>query len=313
MSEIDAIRLTFSAESLALMNAILAIIIFSIALDIRLADFRRLADAPKPVVTGFLSQFLALPALTFLLVTWLEPMPSMALGMMLVAACPGGNISNFITHRAGGNAALSVTMTAIATLGAIVLTPFNIAFWGGLYEPTAAILRTVSINPLDMAYIVAVILILPLSIGMAINARAPHIAARIRAPLQWLSMTIFVAFVVLATAANWSLFLEYAGAFIGIVILHNALAFGVGYSAARLAGLSEYDRRAVTIETGIQNSGLGLIRIFGFFGGLGGMAVIAALWGIWHAVAGIALAAYWARTPAEGRDAERAAAPGLGE
>ena len=301
MSEIDAVQLDFSPESMAVLNGVLAIIMFSIALDIRLADFRRLIDAPKPVLTGLASQFLALPALTFLLVLWLEPTPSMALGMILVAACPGGNISNFITHRAGGNAALSVTMTACATIGAILLTPFNVAFWGGLYPPTAEILRTVSIDPLRVAYTVAIILILPLTLGIALNARRPDWATRVRTPLQWLSMGIFVAFIILATAANWTLFLQFAGALIGLVALHNAVAFGAGYGAASLAGLSDYDRRAVTIETGIQNSGLGLVLIFGFFDGLGGMALIAALWGIWHAIAGIGIAATMGRRPAEGR------------
>ena len=301
MNEIDAVRLNFSPESMAVLNGVLAIIMFSIALDIRLSDFRRLIAAPRPALTGIASQFLALPALTFLLVVWLEPTPSMALGMILVAACPGGNISNFITHRAGGNAALSVSLTAFATMGAIFLTPLNIAFWGGLYGPTREILRTVSIDPLSVAFTVVAILILPLILGITLNARAPGWAAQVRKPLQWISMAIFVAFVALAILGNWTLFLAYAGAVAGLVILHNAVAFGAGYGLATLLRLSDYDRRAVTIETGIQNSGLGLVLIFGFFDGLGGMATIAAFWGIWHAIAGIALAGVLARRPAMGR------------
>ncbi|MEJ6500386.1 MAG: bile acid:sodium symporter family protein [Rhodobacterales bacterium] len=298
MNDIDEVMLNFSPGSLQLLNAILAIVMFSIALDLRLSDFGRLIKSPKPMLTGIAAQFLLLPALTFLLVLALEPRPSIALGLILVAACPGGNISNFITHRAGGNAALSVSMTGVATLGAILLTPLNIGFWGSLYPPTREILRATVIDPVSVAITVGLMLVLPLCLGVLINSRLPDLAARIRKPLQWLSMAIFVAFIVLALAANWGFFLNYVAAVALLVFLHNGLALGAGYGAARLAGLSEYDRRAVTIETGIQNSGLGLILIFGFFHGLGGMAVVAAFWGIWHAISGIALAAIWSRTKA---------------
>ncbi|WP_298905252.1 bile acid:sodium symporter family protein [uncultured Aliiroseovarius sp.] len=292
---IDEVMLNFSPTSLQILNAVLAIVMFSIAIDLKPSDFKKLAREPKPLLTGLASQFLVLPALTFCLVLATTPRPSIALGLMLVAACPGGNISNFITHRAGGNAALSVSMTAFATIFAILLTPLNIAFWGSLYEPTRAILRQTSIDPVSVAITVGVMLVLPLCLGVLLNAKRPDITRRLRTPLQYLSMGIFIAFVVLALAANWALFLEYAEAVAALVIAHNALALGAGFGVATLAGLSAFDRRAIMIETGIQNSGLGLILIFGFFSGLGGMAVVAAFWGIWHAVSGLALAGVLAR------------------
>ncbi|GHF69021.1 bile acid:sodium symporter family protein [Seohaeicola zhoushanensis] len=295
---IDDVTLNFSPASLTLLNAILAVVMFSIAIDLKPRDFRALLRAPRSLVVGLTSQFLLLPALTFLLVSVVQPIPSIALGLILVAACPGGNISNFITHRAGGNAALSVSMTAIATVGAIVLTPFNIAFWGNLYAPTREILRATHIDPVQVAVTVGLMLVLPLVLGVSLNVVRPALTARLRKPLQWLSMGIFVAFIVLALAANWGYFLQYAGYVALLVVIHNALALGGGYALATLARLSPYDRRAVTIETGIQNSGLGLVLIFGFFGGLGGMAVAAAFWGIWHAISGIGLAALMARTEA---------------
>lgn len=298
MSGIDGITLNFGAGSLMLLNAILAIVMFAIALDLKPADFRAFLRAPRPVITGLLSQFLLLPALTFLMVLALQPRPSIALGLILVAACPGGNISNFITHRAGGNTALSVSLTAFATLGAIVLTPLNIALWGSLYGPTAEILRETYVDPLRVAITVGLMLGLPLALGMTLRARRPDVAARIHRPMQWLSMAIFALFVVAALASNWAFFLDYAGAVAGLVILHNALALAGGNLMARAAGLSEYDRRSIMIETGIQNSGLGLVLIFAFFGGLGGMAVAAAFWGIWHAISGIALAFWLARREA---------------
>lgn len=295
---IDSAALDFSAGSLTLLNAILAIVMFSIAIDLTPDSFRRLARAPKPVIVGLLSQFVVLPALTFGLVWMTQPQASVALGLILVAACPGGNISNFITHRAGGNSALSVSMTAFATVGAILLTPVNIAFWGSLYPPSAEILRATSIDPLSIAITVGLMLILPLALGVTLNTRRPQLTMKIRKPLQWLSMGIFVAFILIALAANWQNFLSYAGLIAGLVVLHNALALAGGFGTATLAGLSPFDRRAVTIETGIQNSGLGLVLIFGFFGGLGGMAVVAAFWGIWHAISGLALAAFMSRTKA---------------
>ena len=295
---IDGAVLNFSPASLMLLNAILAVVMFSIAIDLRPRDFQVLLRGPKPVIAGLVAQFLVLPALTFLMVLIVQPQASIALGLILVAACPGGNISNFITYRAGGNAALSVSLTAFATVGAIVLTPVNIAFWGSLYAPSRAILEQTQIGPVQVPITLGLMLILPLVLGVALNSWRPLVAARLRQPLQWLSMGIFALFIVLALAANWAQFLAYAGGIVALVIAHNALALGGGYATATLFGLTPYDRRSVTIETGIQNSGLGLVLIFGFFGGLGGMAVIAAAWGIWHAVSGIALAAVMNRTVA---------------
>jgi BASS family bile acid:Na+ symporter len=293
---IDEITLNFSPSSLMLLNAILAIVMFSIAIDLKPDDFKRLGRNPRPVVTGLLSQFLVLPVLTFGLVLLTRPQPSIALGLILVAACPGGNISNFITHRAGGNAALSVSMTAVATVGAIFVTPLNIAFWGGLYGPTRAILQETAVDPVQIAITVTLMLILPLCLGVLLNLKRPDLTARLRRPLQILSFLIFVAFILLALMANWSFFLGYAGAVAALVVAHNALALSGGYLSATVAGLSPFDRRAVTIETGIQNSGLGLVLIFAFFGGLGGMAVVAAFWGIWHAISGLGLAAVMSRS-----------------
>lgn len=295
---IDDVVLHFSPASLQLLNAVLAIVMFSIAIDLTPRDFARLLKAPKSLLVGLFSQFIVLPVLTYVMLLIAQPRPSIALGLIVVAACPGGNISNFITHRAGGNAALSVSMTAIATVGAIVLTPANIALWGSLYEPTREILRATSIDPLQVAITVGLMLVLPLILGISLNVARPDITSRINRPLQWLSMAIFAAFIIIALAANWTFFLQFIAAVFGLVFLHNALALLGGYLTATVFRLSEFDRRAVTIETGIQNSGLGLVLIFAFFHGLGGMAVAAAAWGIWHAISGIALAGWMGRTEA---------------
>ncbi|MEM9579801.1 MAG: bile acid:sodium symporter family protein [Pseudomonadota bacterium] len=297
-ADIDAVILNFSPASLQVLNLVLAVVMFSIALELKPDDFKRIAKAPKALLTGLISQFVLLPLMTFCLVLLAQPQPSIALGLILVAACPGGNISNFITHRAGGNSALSVSLTAFSTVSAIVLTPLNIAFWGTLYGPTRQILQQTAIDPISVAITVGFMLVLPLSLGMYLNVKRPDLTARLRKPLQYLSMGIFIAFVVLALAANWSLFLQYAAAVAALVLVHNALALSGGYALASAVGLAPFDRRAITIETGIQNSGLGLILIFGFFDGLGGMAVVAAFWGMWHILSGIALAGLMARSAA---------------
>ncbi|MCR6736779.1 MAG: bile acid:sodium symporter [Afipia sp.] len=235
------------------------------------------------------------PAATFLLVLLLQPRPSIALGMILVASCPAGNISNFLTHFARGNTALSVSISTASTLAAIFMTPVNIAFWGGLYAPAQPILRQVAVNPLEMFVHVFLLLGLPLAAGLLVSRRWPNFTALARNPMKYLSLGFFAIFVLLALGANWQYFVSYVGMVVGVVFLHNASALATGYGLGFFAGLPEQDRRAVSIECGIQNSGLGLILIFNFFDGLGGMAVVAAWWGIWHIVAGLSLAAFWSR------------------
>jgi bile acid:Na+ symporter, BASS family len=297
MNELDAIRLNFTPGSLVTLNAILALVMFGVALDIRAADFRRVREIPRAVGIGLVAQFALLPAVAWALTMALRPQPSIALGLILVACCPGGNVSNFMTHYARGNAALSVTMTAFSTLGALVLTPLNLAFWGALNPDTRALLREIAMDPVDMLLTVATLLVVPALLGMAVAARWPAFAARARAPFRVASLVAFGGFVLLALAANWQYFLGHTHRVLLAVFLLNALGLSLGYAAAAAAGLREPDRRAVSIEVGIQNSGLGLILVFNFFGGLGGMAVTAAWWGIWHLLVGVGLASAWRRHP----------------
>jgi BASS family bile acid:Na+ symporter len=227
----------------------------------------------------------------------LRPQPSIALGLILVACCPGGNISNFLTHFARGNTALSVTMTAFSTIGALFFTPFNTTLWGSLNPATNAILNEIAIDPVEMFVAVAILLVVPAMLGMLVARQFPAFAARARKPFRILSLGVFVGFVVLALGANWDYFLQYTHRVVVAVFLLNALGLGLGYFAAARARLPRADRRAVSIEVGIQNSGLGLILIFNFFGGLGGMAITAAWWGIWHILTGLAIATWWRRHP----------------
>ena len=297
MNEIDLVRLNFNPGSLWALNFIIGLVMFGVALDLKLADFKAVLTMPRPVLIGLAGQFILLPAFTFLLVLAIRPAPSIALGMMLVAACPGGNISNFLTHYAKGNTALSITMTAISTAVAIVMTPLNLSLWGGLNPETAKILRVVALDPLDMLLAVFLLLGLPMIAGMWTGHRFPQFVKRAHKPVKIFSIVVFGVFVLGALAANWRYFLDFVGFVVFAVFLHNALALSTGYFAARLSGLPERDRRAVAIEVGIQNSALGLILIFNFFDGLGGMAIVTAWWGIWHIVSGLTVSTWWSRRP----------------
>lgn len=290
---IDSVVLQFSEGSLLLLNAILGFIMFGVALELKPSDFRLVLQYPKASIIGLLSQFILLPAVTFLLVWLLEPSPSLALGMMLVAACPGGNISNFLAHMARGNTALSISLTAIGTVLAIVMTPFNLNLWASLYPPTSVLLRDVSLNPLEIIQSILLLVGVPLIAGMLVNQYFPTASAKMAALTKPLSIIVFIGFVIIAFVNNFDVFVDYIHLVIIIVLIHNAVALSVGYGTSRVARLSETDSRTIAIETGIQNSGLGLVLIFNFFHGLGGMALVAAWWGIWHIIAGLALSYYW--------------------
>lgn len=296
---IDSVHINFDTNSLWALNITLALVMFGIALEISITDFKRLLSSPRLVLTGVFSQFIMLPIVTFLLVWFCEPLPSIAMGMFMVAACPGGNISNFITHLARGNTALSVTLTAIATLLAVIMTPLNLQFWGSLYQPTATLLQEVAISPLEMIKLVALLLGLPLVLGMGLNHLKPKLANTLARYFKIGSLLFFIALIFLALYKNRAIFLDYVFYVFWLVLLHNVLAFLTGYSLAKAMGFSKDNVKSITIETGIQNSGLGLLLIFTFFDGLGGMALLTAFWGIWHLVSGLVLGGIWSRVPLE--------------
>lgn len=284
------------------MNIALGLVMFGIALDISLNDFKRLWLQPKPLFVGVFSQFVLLPAVTFILVLLISPIPSIALGMFMVAACPGGNISNFITHIAKGNSALSISLTAVATLLAVVMTPINLQLWGSLYSPTAIILKEVAISPWEMVKLVALLLGLPLVLGMYLNHIRPNLASKLAKILKLVSIICFVVLIVVALFNNRDIFMDYVFYVFWIVVIHNLLAFVTGYSFANIMGLSQANKRTLAIETGIQNSGLGLLLIFTFFDGMGGMALLAAFWGVWHIISGLAVASFWSFKPIDKLD-----------
>ncbi len=298
MAPIDQVQLSFNPQTLTLLNTVLGLVMFGVALELKVDDFRSALKTPKALALGLFGHHILFPAMTYVLVWILNPIPSIALGMILVSSCPAGHISNFLVHYSKGNTALSVSVSALSTAVALVMTPLNFAFWGNLSPVTSGLMKQVAMSPWEMLEVIVLLLGVPLVLGMWVARRYPAFAQRIQKPMKVLSLLVLVGFIVGALAANFKHFLAYIQFVLLVVFIHNLLALVTGYSLATAVGLPERDRRAITFEMGIQNSGLGLILIFNFFNGLGGMAIVTAWWGIWHIVAGMTLATYWKnRTP----------------
>lgn len=290
MEQIDNVAINFNADALLFLNVLVAFLMFGVAMDIRVEDFKRLGRAPKVPLVGLLSEYGLLPLITFAMIWLFAPAPSVALGMVLLSVCPGGSTSNYMVHLSGANAALSVLLTSITTLAAAFLTPLFFALWSGYLDLPDSLQTAIRVDPLSMVWSIIQVLVVPLSIGMVVNHKFPALKAKIERPVRTLSLLIFLGFVVGAVASNYQQIVDYLGYIFWIVLVHNALALAGGYGFAKLWGLAERDARAISIETGIQNTALGLFLIFNFFDGLGGMAIIMAWWGVWHLISGFGVA-----------------------
>lgn len=292
---VDDVVLTFTPGSLTLLNVVLGLIMLGIALDTAPSDFRVVAKHPKPFIIAILAQLLLLPVVTFALTLVLPVTASMAMGMILVACCPPGNISQVLTHRAGGNVALSVSMTAVGNLVYIAAMPLSIAFWGALHPTARTVLEQVALEPVKMLLEIVLIIGLPFAVGLIVRAKLPRLAAKAHPFVRWFSLLALVGFIVVALVGNWSVFVQVLGIIVLVVTIHDAVALALGYGTAVVGGLGTRERKAMTFEVGIRNAGLGLGIVFAFFDGLGGMAIVAGWWGIWDIVAGLAVAGWWAR------------------
>jgi len=298
LADVDAIRISFDESSMVMLRIIIATILFGIALGTTIDDFKAAARRPKAISIGILAQFLLLPAITFVLTLILGVRGSVALGMILVACCPPGNVSNIMTHQARGDVALSVTMTAISNLLAIVLMPLNFAFWGGLHPTGSELMRAINLDVIDMLSEVVLVIGVPFVLGIAVAHFFPRFAAKGAKIVSPLAFATLFALIMISLVGNWALFVAWIGVVAIAVAIHDALALGLGYGIARAFRLPVPQRKAMTFEVGIRNAGLGLLLVFSFFEGLGGMALVAAWWGIWDIIAALAVARIWRhRTP----------------
>jgi len=305
LKAMDPARLNFNSGGLLILNITIAIIMFGVALEIKPASFKELFRKPRPVIAGVISQIIFLPIITFLLILAFggNLTVGVAMGMILVASCPGGNVSNFLSTFSKGNATLSVSLTAISTTLAIFITPLNFAFWGKMYQwlgpfSDNPLLKQLEIDPIEMFKTVIILLGIPIVLGMLFNHYFVKATEKIKKPISIFSIVVFMSMVVIMFVNNYQYFLKYIPWILLIVLLHNGLALLTGYSAGTMFRLDERNRRTIAIETGIQNSGLGLVLIFNpnIFPSelpLGGMMIVTAWWGIWHILSGLTIASYW--------------------
>ena len=285
----------FSPQSLQLLNIILSLIMFGIALELKAGDFTALVKNKKSALAGLSAHFILLPLLTFVLVKILHPVPAVALGMILVGACPGGNMSNMFTHFAKGNTALAVGLTTLSHFLAIGLTPLNFAFYGSLDNGTTTLLKEIHLSFTDVFQTIVLVVGIPLLAGILISRCKPLLAEKLNKVMKKFSLLAFAFFLIAAFVGNIKAFTASLTTILPLVMIHNAVALSAGYLFARLLKLQLQDCKTITFETGIQNSGLGLILIFTFFNGMSGMALVAACWGVWHLVTGGLLSWYWGR------------------
>ncbi len=305
IASIDAIKVNMNEAGMQIINIVLAFVMFGVALGIKPRTFLDIMKNPKSIILGIICQLILLPALTFLLILllndWISPM--IALGMILVASCPGGNISNFITSLSRGNTELSVSLTAFNTAVCIFTTPLNFSLWGKLYLDFAGkrmMIPELNIEFWEIFKTIVILLGIPLLLGMLCSQYLPKVAQKLKKPMQYLSVAFFIVMVVLTFGNNIDAFMKCIQYIFLIVLIHNLLALGIGFSSGTLLKVPYKDRRTITIETGIQNSGLGLVLLFNdkifdpaMWSNNGGMVVITAWWGVWHIISGLALAYAW--------------------
>jgi BASS family bile acid:Na+ symporter len=281
-----------------ILSMVLATLVFSVALELRIEDFKRVAQTPKAVICGLIPQFLLLPVATWLVTLWLDLPPNIEAAMILVAACPGGSLSNVVTHMGRGNTALSVSISAVASIIALFATPFNFSWMIATNPETASWLKELSIDSSGIYISLFLLLGVPLCLGLLASHRLPQLTDRIRKPLGHFSLIALLLFIVAGLIKERQLLTLGLLPTLLLVVLHNASGLFFGWATSKVMGVGEKDRRAIMIEGGMQNSGLALGIIAVQFNSDLGMVTLASLWGIWHIVSGMSLAYVWRRKDA---------------
>lgn len=290
MENFDSVPIAFNENSAFLLNILIAFIMFGIALDLRVSNFTYVIKNLKLIWIGLFCQFIFLPLFTFFLVLLVRPHPSLALGLILVAACPGGNVSNFAVHIAKANTALSITLTSIATILATFATPVNFALFTAFLQDSVARegVNDISLSVIEMCKIIFLITIVPTVAGMLVQKYFTTFANKIKKGINILSFTIFFGFIAVGLLSNIEAVKAYFGAVIGLVVGHNLTVLVAAFLLSTyFFKLQPFNAEAITLETGMQNTGIAFVIIFNFLEGNPGMLLIAAFWGIWHLISGL--------------------------
>jgi len=291
--DIDLVRLNLNQNGMTVLKIIIALIMYGVALNLKVEDFRALIKNPRGLAAGFLTQLVLFPLIAYGLILLTDVRPSIALGLIMIAACPSGNLANLVTSLGKGNVALSVGLTSSATILAMGVTPFILLFLGKLVPGAGALLSEIHIGTGEMLEGVFILLGIPMILGMVTAKLFPIFSEKFQRIMNKVSVVFLLVFILGALIANYHHFLAFFHMIVGIVFALNLSVILGAYFVAKLMGLSEYDARAVTTTMGIKNSALGLAMVFQFFQGMGGMAMIVAWWGISQITFGLVAVKFW--------------------
>jgi BASS family bile acid:Na+ symporter len=267
-------------------NPMLGIIMFGMGLTLKLDDFRVVFSRPKDVLTGCLAQFTVMPLLAWLLSRMFALDDALTIGVILVGCCPGGTASNVITYLAKGDLALSVGMTATSTVLAPVLTPLLVWLLAG---------KAVDVNVVGMLLSILWVVIVPIAAGLIVKKLWPRFTEKATAYLPALSTLTICAIILIIIAANASKLMTGGLTIILVVVLHNLCGLLLGYAIGRLTGMPATKRRAVSIEVGMQNSGLASSLATLHFAAYPMATIPGAIFSVWHNLSGAIVARLYAR------------------
>lgn len=263
----------------------LGIIMFGMGMTMTVDDFKGVLHNPKAVVIGVVAQFMLMPGLAYLLCQLFQLPPAIAIGVILVGCCPGGTASNVITYMAKGNTALSVACTSVSTILAPILTP-------AVFYLLAS--QWIEINALSMLGSILQVVLFPIILGLIVRSVLKQKVETYIQVMPLISVLAIVAIVAAIIAGSKTQILESGLLILAVVALHNGLGYLLGFGASRLFKLPYADSKAIAIEVGMQNSGLGVALAAVHFAASPITAVPSAIFSLWHNISGPALATYWA-------------------
>ena len=268
-------------------NTLLGIVMFGMGLTLKPDDFKVVFSRPKDVIIGCIAQFTIMPLLAFGLTKLFHLSPELAVGVILVGTCPGGTSSNVMTYLSKGDVALSVGMTSVSTILAPFLTPLLTKLYAG---------QTVDVNVVSMFVSIIKVVIVPILLGFVINHFFKKFTETVVEILPLISTTAIVAIVAAVVSANSAKIMTSGLLIIGVVILHNVLGYTIGYGVGKVLKLDESKCRAISIEVGMQNSGLATSLATVHFAQYPLATIPGAVFSVWHNVSGAILANFFART-----------------
>ena len=270
----------------SLINPMLGVIMFGMGLTLKGEDFRVVFSRPRDVIIGCVAQFTVMPLLAFALSKLFALDEALMVGVILVGCCPGGTASNVITYLAKGDLALSVGMTAVSTLLAPLLTPLLVLLFAG---------RAVDVNVVGMLLSILWVVILPIALGLLVRHLWPAVSRHAADYLPAISSLAICVIVMIVIAANAGRLLSGGAVVVAVVVLHNVCGLGLGYLTGWMLGLDKAKRRAISIEVGMQNSGLATSLAAIHFASMPMAAVPGAIFSVWHNISGAVLARLYAR------------------